>query len=185
MFFFSENNTDLTFKPISLECAYLLILQNDLEGASKIFRTIDSPRGKWGQLLIEILNGYTEVVPTYFAIRNFLEIDLDFLLKNNKINYVEQLLGAIDFFAEINQESYKFVARVMYENKLYNAAKKYLDKSKNVFYKDPELHFMYAKYFINSREYTYANYHIDECLKILPDYYPAKKLKTEICEYLR
>ncbi len=184
MFFFSENHTDLTFKPISLECAYLLIINNDLEGALKIFETIDSPRGKWGKILTSLLNGYTETFPSYFSIRNFLEIDLDFLLKNNKIEYVEQLLGAIDFLAEINQESYKFVARVMYENKLYNAAKEYLDKSKNIFYKDPELHFMYAKYYINKSEYTYAYYHINECLKILPDYYPAKKLKTEICEYL-
>ena len=37
---------------------------------------------------------------------------------------------------------------------------------------------MYAKYFINTHEYSYANYHIDECLKILPDYYPAKKIKS-------
>ncbi len=184
MFFFSENNTVLTFKPISLECAYLLIIKDDLPGALKIFETIDSPRGKWGIFLINILNGYTEVFPSYFDIRNFLEIDLDFLIKNEKIDYVEQLLGAIDFLAEINQEAYKFTARVMYENKLFNASKKYLDKSKNIFYKDPELHFMYAKYFINTHEYSYANYHIDECLKILPDYYPAKKLKAEVCEYL-
>lgn len=184
MFFFTENNTDLTFKPISLECAYLLIIKNDLDGAQKVFASIDSPRGKWGKVLVNLLKGYTEEFPSYFEIRNFLEIDLDFLLKNNKIEYVEQLLGAIDFLAEINQEAYKFTARVMYENKLFQAAKKYLDKSKNVFYKDPELHFMYAKYFIHTREYSQANYHIDECLKILPDYFPAKKIKSEICEYL-
>ena len=88
MFFFSENNTVLTFKPISLECAYLLIIKDDLPGALKIFETIDSPRGKWGIFLINILNGYTEVFPSYFDIRNFLEIDLDFLIKNEKIDYV-------------------------------------------------------------------------------------------------
>ncbi len=184
MFFFRENNTDLTFKPISLECAYLLILKDDLDGALKIFESLDSPRAQWGKALIGIIKGYTEIFPTYFAIRNFLEIDLDFLLKNNKIEYVEQMLGALEYFIEINQESYKFAARVMYENKLFNAAKKYLDKSKSVFYKDPELHFLYAKYFIDTHSYTYANFHIDECLKILPDYYPAKKLKSEILEYL-
>lgn len=184
MFFFSEKNNDLTFKPISLECAYLLIIKDDLAGALKIFEALDSPRAKWGKILVEILKGYTEEFPSYFAIRNFLEIDLDFLLKNQKIDYVEQLLGALDFFAEINQESYKFAARVMFENKLFNASKKYLDKSKFIFYKDPELHFMYAKYFLHTHEYSQANYYIDECLKILPDYYPAKKLKNEIIEYL-
>lgn len=184
MFFFSANNTDFTFKPISIESAYLLLLNDDIVGALNVFEKLDSPRAKWGKIICGIINGYTEEFPSYFAIRNFLEIDLDFFLKNNKIDYVEQILGALEFFVDINQESYKFAARVMYENKLFNAAKKYLDKSKSVFYKDPELHFMYAKYYINTHEYTYANYHIDECLKVLPDYYPAKKLKTEIMEYL-
>lgn len=180
MFFFAENNTEFDFKPISVECAYLLILNEDLDSAYGIFKLIDSPRGHWGMVLVEILKGYTENYPSYFDIRNFLEIDIDFFLKNKKIDYVEQLLGAIDFFAEINQEAYKFVARVMIENKLYNVAKKYLDKSKSVYYKDPELHFMYAKYFLYTHENTYAKYHINECLKILPDYYPAKYLKKEI-----
>lgn len=180
MFFFTENNTEFDFKPISIECAYLLILKDDLVGALNIFRQIDSPRALWGRVLVEILKGYTENYPSYFDIRNFLEIDMDFFLKNNKINYVEQLLGAIDFFEEINQEAYKFVARVMIENKLYNVAKKYLDKSKSVYYKDPELHFIYAKYYLYTHEITCAKYHIDECLKILPDYYPAKCLKSEI-----
>lgn len=180
MFFFTENNTNINFKPISIETAYLLILKDDLDNAHNIFKSIDSPRAQWGIVLIDILKGYTENYPSYFDIRNFLEIDIDFLLKNDKINYVEQLLGAIDFFTGINQETYKFVARVMFENKLYNIAKKYLDKSKSIYYKDPELHFMYAKYFLYTHESTYAKYHIDECLKILPDYYPAKKLKNEI-----
>lgn len=184
MFFFSENNIETNFKPVSIECAYLLILKDNLTEALSIFETIDSPRANWGKVLIGVFRGYTEIFPSYFDIRNFLEIDLDFLIKNNKINYVEQLLGALEFFSEINQETYKFAARAMYENKLFNAAKKYLDKSKSLFYKDPELHFMYAKYYLINREYTYANYHIDECLKILPDYYPAKKLKSELREHL-
>lgn len=181
MFFFYEDIKEVTFKPISIECAYLLILKDDLEGAVKVFEALDSPRAHWGRVLIGILNGYTEIYPAYFEVRNFLEIDLDFLLKNNKISYVEQILGSLDFLSEINQEAYKFAARVMFENKLYNAAKKYLDKSKSIFYKDPELHFMYAKYYISRNEHIKASFHIDECLKILPDYFPAKKLKNEIC----
>ena len=54
------------------------------------------------------------------------------------------------------------------------AASEYLDKSKKIFYKDPELHFMYAKYNLDFKNYEIANYYIDECLKILPDYYPVQ-----------
>lgn len=184
MFFFTENNSDVIFNPLSIESAYLLILNEDLNGASIIFENIDSPRAKWGMVLVGVLRGYTETVPSYFEIRNFLEIDLDFLLKNNKINYVEQLLGALEFLVEINQETYKFAARVMLENRFLSAAKKYLDKSKSIFYKDPELHFLYSKYFILTKKYNLAKRHILECLKILPEYYPAKKMLKMIEELI-
>jgi len=72
----------------------------------------------------------------------------------------------------------------MYENKYYKASKEYMEKSKKIFYKDPELHFMYANYYLNFREYEEAFFYINECLKILPDYYPAKLIKEKISKYL-
>ena len=183
MFFFSKNS-DIKFKPKSIEHAYMAILNEDLATAASVFKDIDSPRALWGQSLAGILSGYMRRYPTYFEIRNFLEIDLDFLLKNDKVNYVEYVLGALGLLIDINQETYKYVARVMYENKLYKAAFEYLEKSKNIFYNDPELHFMFAKYYIKMREYATADYYLDECLNVLPDYYPALQLQKEISRYL-
>ncbi len=184
MFFFSKNNEARNFKTRSVEHAYLAILDEDLLSAQAIFETIDSPRARWGRALVDILTGYVEIYPTYFEIRNFLEIDLDFLIKNQKINYVELVLGALELLVGINQETYKYVARVMFENRLYKACREYLEKSKNIFYNDPELHFLYAKYYIKTREYEQADFYLDECLNILPDYYPAKILQKEISRYL-
>ena len=59
-------------------------LDKDLKSAKKIFEIIDSPRAKWGRAFVDILSGYIENYPSYFEIRNFLEIDLDFLIKNEK-----------------------------------------------------------------------------------------------------
>ncbi len=183
MFFFSKNYSK-EFKPKSVELAYLLLLNGDLSAAQTVFESMDSPRARWGKALVDILQGYIECYPTYFQIRNFLEIDLDFLLKNEKIDYVELILGALEVLSDINQEAYKYTARVMFENRYYKAAREYLEKSKNVFYNDPELHFLYAKYYIKTREYEKADFHLDECLKVLPDYYPAKLLQKEISRYL-
>ena len=72
----------------------------------------------------------------------------------------------------------------MYENRFYKAAREYLEKSLKVFYNDPELHFLIAKYYINAHEYEDADRHIEECLRILPDYYPAKILQKDISRYL-
>lgn len=184
MFFFSNNTDNLTLIPGSVEHAYLNILNDDLDTALVIFKTNDSPRALWGISLVEILQGYLKKYPTYFEVRNFLEIDVDFLLKNEKISYVEQFLGSLQLLSEINQETYKYIARVMFENRIYKASKEYMDKSRSIFYNDPELHFMYAKYYIKTRDYEKADFHLDECLKILPDYYPAKTLQKEISRYL-
>ena len=183
MFFFSPNETTI-FKPKSVEHAYLAVINNDLETALKTFENIDSPRALWGVAMVNILNGYLEKYPTYFEIRNFYEIDLDFLLKNEKIEYVENLLGALEILSKINHEVFKYTARVMLVNNLPEIAKKYLDKSREIFYNDVELHYIYAKYYFDNKQFNKANFHIDECISFLPDYHPAKVLKKEIAKYL-
>ncbi len=180
LFFFTNDCSNIKITPNSIEHAYCAILNDDLESAYSVFKNLDSPRANWGVSLVSILKGYVEIYPTFFGIRNFLEIDLDFLLKNNKISYVEQVLGSLDFLVTINQEAYKFTARVMLENDLYSAGLKYMEKSKNVYYQDPELHFMFAKYYIKMQNFKEAEYYINECLKLLPDYYPAHILKEKI-----
>ena len=180
LFFFNNNVPEIKVKPNSLEHAYLAIINKDLKSANIIFSHLDSPRAKWGSILISILNGFMEEYPTYFQIRNFFEIDLDFLINNNLIDYVEQCLGALDVLSKINREIFKYAARVMYENKLYKAAFKYMEKSKQVNYNDPELHFMLAKYYFGINKYSDSYFYINECLKLLPDYYPAISLKEEI-----
>ncbi len=183
MFFFKKDS-ELTFKPGSIEHAYFAILNDDLVAANQVFRGLDCARSRWGKALLAIINGYIERYPTYFEIRNFLEIDLDFLIKNEKLDYVEQVLGSLELLSKINQEVYKYAARVMFENKLYKASLEYMEKSKNIFYNDPELHFMYSKFYLHYCEYEKADFHINECLKILPEYYPAKLIKQELSKNL-
>lgn len=183
-FFFYKDCSNIQITPKSVEHGYLLILDNDLLGAKQIFAQVDSPRGKWGYVLCSILSGYLEKYPTFFQLRNFLEIDLDFLIKNEKIEYIEQFLGALDILATINIETYKFTARAMFENNLYSLSLNYMEKSKKIHYKDPELHFMLAKYYLKMHDQKTAMHYINECAKILPDYYPIQILKNKIDEML-
>ena len=181
LFFFYENPI-MEIRPNSLEAAYLAVLNENLDIAKSIFDKIDSPRAIWGSILVGILEGYIKIYPTYFQIRNFLEIDLDLLLKNEKIPYVEQLIGSAKILTTVNAEIYKYIARTMYVNKLYAAAYKYMVKSKKIYYNDAELHFMLTKYFLHIKDYEQALFYVNECLKLIPDYYPALILKEEIDE---
>ncbi len=179
-FFFYNDSSSIVIHPKTLEQGYLLILNDELEKAFQVFSALESSRALWAVSLIAVLKGFLKKYPTYFQIRNFFEIDLDFLIKNEKINYVEQLLGALEIFSSINQEVYKYAARVMYENKLYSIALKYMNHSKKIYYNDAELHFMLAKYYIKLSDYENAEFYVNECLKLIPDYYPAKILKQQI-----
>ena len=181
-FFFNEDCSELHILPNSIEHAYLAILNDDLKSAKIVFSGIESPRAVWGKVLVSILEGYMPEYPSYFGIRNFLEIDLNFLLRNNKIDYVEQFLGALDTLAIINQETFKFTAKAMMVNRLYTSALKYMEKSKEIFYNDPELHYMYAKFYMDIGRYKEAYASITECLNFLPDYYPAQVIKEKIEE---
>ena len=89
-----------------------------------------------------------------------------------------------EVLTEVNKECYKFIGRVLYNNNLRSLAKVYLDKYKDVVYYDPELHFIYAKYYLEEQQYKLALASINQCLLVLPEYFPAKKLKEEIISYL-
>jgi tetratricopeptide (TPR) repeat protein len=96
------------------------------------------------------------------------------------IDYVEQFLGSLEYLSKINMETYKFVGRVMFENKLMGAALKYFEQAKDIYYNDPELHFLLSKYYFKIYKYDDAMFYINECLKLLPDYYPALLQKDKI-----
>lgn len=176
--FFDREPIDIL--PCSVELAYLNLLEKKLDDAEQIFYKIDSPRANWGKVLVSILKGQVIRYPTYFQVRNFYEIDLDFFIKNESIDYVESLLGALEFLVNINHEVYKYAARVMYANKLFSIAFDYMNKSKAVNYNDAELHFMLSKYYYENKNYKFAFYSINECLNLIPDYYPAHILKQLI-----
>ena len=70
----------------------------------------------------------------------------------------------------------------MYENNLLSAAYNYMQKSKEIYYNDAELQFMLARYFLRVHDIEEAYFYINECLKLIPDYYPALVIKQKIEE---
>lgn len=161
-----------------LEYAYCKLLEGDADEAKKAFLSIykNDLRADWGRKLIQFIQGYVSEVPSYFQIRNFLEIDLNLLIKAGQPDYVENIINGADIFYSINPESYKFIARVMLNNGFQDVAIFYLNKAKDKFYKDPELHLILANCHIQNGDNFRAKASINDCLMILPDYFPAKRL---------
>lgn len=165
-----------------LESGYCKLLSGKLEDALAIFKSLSDEdlRANWAVKLIGFINGRIVDLPSYFQIRNFLEIDLNLLIEAKKPEYIDNILGAADYLYEINPESYKFIARAMIYNNFHDVAFHYLKKAKEKFYYDPELHLMLANCYLKNNEKFLAKQSINNCLRILPNYFPARKLLETI-----
>lgn len=176
--YFMQNN-------LLLEYSYLKLLQGEVDVAEKFLKKICEFdfRADWALKLIQFIRGYVSVAPSYFQIRNFLEIDLDLLIRAGQVDFAENIINGADIFYSVNPESYKFIARVMFNNGFSDLALLYLNKAKDKFYYDPEMHFMFAVCFKERGELLAAKESVQNCLNILPGYFPAKNLLDSLnCE---
>lgn len=168
-------------KNCMLEYGYSLICTRKLGEAKQIFKQIeDDIRADWAIKLINLIENKIDKLPSYFQIRNFLEIDLNILLSAKCPDYIENIINAADFLYNINQESYKFIARFLYNNNFEELALYYLLKSKNKFYKDPEMHYLMAHCYIKMNHIDLAKKSLNACIQIIPDYLPAKRLRDTL-----
>lgn len=162
-----------------VEAGYCNIIEDNLAEAKYLFEQAseENPRAQWGLFLISLLTEQITIFPTYFWIRNFLEIDLNILIQYYKADYIEKIIKYADFMAYYNPECYKFIGRAFWANNLIPAAKFFLRRAKDKLYNDPELHYLiaYIEYY-NDNDTEKAQKTLETCLNILPNYYPAKNL---------
>ena len=74
----------------------------------------------------------------------------------------------------------RYIIDELYNNGFEDFAMYFLTKAKNYFYNDPELHYLLAYIQFEKKDYITAKKHSQDCLRILPNYYPAKKLLENI-----
>ena len=168
-----------------VEAGYCCIVLDELDKAKELFQKVQEvdTRAKWGLILLQMINGDILTFPTYFQIRNFLELDLSILILYCKGEYVEKIIRYADFMAYYNPECYKFIGRAFWANNLMSAAMFFLRRAKDKFYQDPELHYLLAYIFYNNdRNIDLAKKALGACLGILPEYAPAKKLYAQIVQ---
>ena len=161
-----------------LENAYYELLSDNIQKARNLFNIVKNNdiRAHWGDFMISLIEGDLKEYPSYFELRNFLEIDLNILLHYFKGEYVEQIIRYADFMFTINPEVHKFIGRVLYNNGYKEQGMFFLDRAKSYFYHDPELHYLLAYIYFNDNDLTRAEKAARDCLYILPDYLKEKKM---------
>ncbi len=164
------------------ESGYCLLMLGDLFNAKRLWDSLDDskPIYLWGKSMLGFIEKKPNQLPTYFQIRNFLEQDLDALLRANLISFAENLINSIDMLAQINSESYKYMARVLLNHNYYDISQNFLEQSKDIYYKDPETHFLLAKIYLQKHEIEKAKISLNNAIKVNDGYFPAKNLLNEL-----
>ena len=173
--FFAENG-------YLLELGYCFLLSDNLKDARAAFiqaREFDK-RANWALFMTNLFLNLPADYPSYFELRNFLEIDLNILIQAGKGEFVEKLISYADFFYTINPEVYKYLGRVFLNNDLEQYGYFFLMRAKDYFYNDPELHYLLAEFFFNKKDFKEAKKYAQACLKVLPEYFPAKKMMEKV-----
>ncbi len=165
-----------------LENAYYELLSDNIVKAKNLFEAAKNNdiRAHWGYFMISLIQQDIREYPSYFELRNFLEIDLNILIHYYKGEYVENIVRYADFMFTINPEVHKFIGRVFYNNNLKEQALFFLDRAKSYFYHDPELHYLLAYIYYNKNDFKEAEKYLNACLTVLPGYYPAKAMLKQI-----
>ena len=167
-----------------LELAYARLLCEDVEGAKKLFSAIENNdiRAHWALFMISLIEGEAQEYPSYFELRNFLEIDLNILITYYKGDYVEKIIRYADYMYTINPEVHKFIGRVLYNNGLVEQGLSFLNRAKSYFYHDPELHYLLGYIYFSQGKLDEAQKALENGLRILPEYYPTENLLKNIIE---
>lgn len=167
-----------------LEEAYARLLSNDMAGAKVLFSFIKERdiRAHWALFMISLLEDNVQEYPSYFELRNFLEIDLNILITYYKGDYVEKIIRYADYMYTINPEVHKFIGRVLYNNGLVEQGLFFLNRAKSYFYHDPELHFMLGYIYFSQAKLDEAQNALENGLRVLPEYFPSENLLKKVIE---
>lgn len=161
-------------------CAYCKMLEGDIKSAEFILNLAkdSSPFGNWLLFIIALIqNKYPKT--TYFQVRNFYEQDLEMLFLYERTDFIKNLTDKNAYIEKFNREIYKYTARVLLNNNIYDQAEEMLKKSCEICYNDPETHYMKGEIELQKGNKEAAIKEFKISADITGDYKPAtEKLKT-------
>ena len=107
-------------------------------------------------------------------------LGMQLLFENRQFKMVENILSAADIIAEFNPEAYKFIGRVLLNNGYCTQGYEFLQKARDIYYSDPETHYLLAQYYLLINDKNAASKILKKSLSFNPHYFPASNLLESI-----
>ena len=125
-------------------CCYCYLLDEKINEAKVLLNLVRNSSScvNWMLALIDIVEDKEGIYPSYFQIRNFYEQDLELFFKYKKNKYIETIVKKQHYLEYFNREIYKYTGRVFLNNNVLDKAEVLFLKSLEIYYNDPETHFL-------------------------------------------
>ena len=160
--------------------AYCKLMGGNLDEALSILILIknSSSAANWLISLINVINGRTNIFPTYLQIRSFYEQDLNMFIFYHQLQIASKIIEKNTYFENFNREIYKYTARVLIQYHQIELCEKLLKKSLDICYKDPETHYLSGELYLEKNEIENAKKAFTDSNLTIDGYAPAlMKLK--------
>ena len=152
----------------------LLLKNTDLAYQYWQLNKNSSPASQWGLCVLDLIQLKKSSIPTFFQTRAFLEVYLNLFIENNLIEWAENVVSMNELLFKANPESYKFIARALFANGIFDVAIMFCKKSLRVFYADPEAFLILSQCHYLTGDLEEAKDDMARTLAISPTYYPAR-----------
>ncbi len=159
--------------------AFALIILKEIQEAKKILLSSpDSAAKFWCEFLIELFSGNKDIheSPSFFTIRNFLELTVYSLLRAGNQDYIKLLIEHLNKLLDINQDSEKFIGYAYFHFGDLDRAVSFLNSAIKRNSYDGEIYFTLGQLYLQKGSVYGALAMLENAHLLLPDHAPTKEL---------
>ncbi len=163
-------------------CGYVHLLEGQLAKAFDALATLPNDGvvtpnlTHWGRILLGLVSGQLQTLPTVLQVRQNLERDVAHLAIAGQQRMINQLCQYAPVLAQVNTETYKFIGRGLLNSGFAPQSESWLLMAHQLNISDPELYYHLGELYVAKQEYASAKRALQQCLMMTDQYPPARYL---------
>jgi tetratricopeptide (TPR) repeat protein len=159
----------------------LQIAMRRMEQASQTLKNLPTKSASyWAEHLLAISKNQLMHWPTFLQLRNRLESDIRTFFSLNAFDAIDQLVGYLNSFSQLNPEVFKLVGRCFVYCGLYPQAYHLLQHSCKLNPVDAESYFHLGELYLRTAQKEKSRLMLTQALMMNPACEPAKVLLSQI-----
>lgn len=159
------------------QAGFCELLMGNIDRARELWTSLpENSIVSWGIVLLGLVTLEADISPSFLQIRNYLECDISYLIKAERLDYAENVIAYADYLSTVHPEAYKFIGKALFNSEYPNLAMTYYMKGCELLPEDPEIYYHIAQYMISEERYKEARQYLRRAVHLNKNYLPARSL---------